>query len=231
MFPACNDSFHRSYYRETNMALECRMENSMKLNILACIILFLAGKAQASTESFQIDPVHTRLAFMVSHAGFSNALGTFSGSTGELLFDEKDWSQSSITVSIPITSLNLGDAHWQEKILDGTFFDAPKFPVATFVSQRIEKKSDNTGVAEGMLTIHGVSKPISLAFTLNALKRHPLNFKKTIGFSATATISRKAFGMDAWANVIGDEVKVIIELEAARGKTEPGKEQEDDLTK
>ncbi len=197
----------------------------MKPELLAIFFLSLAGNLQASTESFQVDPVHTRIAFMVSHAGFSNPIGTFSGSSGKLEFDEKDWSHSSISVSIPVSSLNLGDANWQGKILDGTFFDAKKFPTATFVSEKIEKVSDNSGIARGTLTIRGTRQPVTLNFTLNALKRHPLNLKKTIGFSATATLSRKSFGMDAWSNLIGDEVKIIIELEATRSKTEQTPEQ------
>ena len=197
----------------------------MKIKLYAYAFLLVAGislssNVQAKPESFDIDPIHTRVAFMVSHAGFSNPIGTFSGSTGQLQFDENNWSQSSVSVSIPLASLNLGDSNWQEKILDTTFFNVKKFPVATFVSQGIEKLSGNTGIAKGTLTIHGVDRPINLNFTLNALKRHPLNFKKTIGFSATATLSRKALGIDAWSNLIGDEVKIIIELEATRSKTE-----------
>lgn len=182
--------------------------------------LLLTANVQARPESFDIDPVHTRIAFTVSHAGFSNPIGTFSGSTGQLQFDEKDWSQASISVNIPLVSLNLGDANWQEKMLDSRFFDVKKFPLATFVSERIEKLTENTGIAHGVLSIRGVEQPVDLKFTLNALKRHPLNFKKTIGFSATSILSRKTFGIDAWANLIGDEIKIIIELEATRSKTE-----------
>ena len=198
---------------------------------LLLIGLLFTGNVQARPESFDIDPIHTRVAFMVSHAGFSNPIGTFSGSTGQLQFDEKDWSQASVSVNIPLVSLNLGDANWQQKILDATFFDVKKFPAATFVSERIEKLTGNTGIAHGMLSIRGIEQPVSLKFTLNALKRHPLNFKKTIGFSAAAILSRKAFAIDAWPNLIGDEVKIIIELEATRSKTEQTPEQNNGDTK
>lgn len=203
----------------------------MKMKLCGTLFFLLAGNALAEAENFDIDPVHTRVAFMVSHAGFSNAIGTFSGSTGQLLFDEKDWSQSSVSVSIPVASLNLGDDDWQKKILDGTFFDIDKYANATFVSRRIEKKSDNTGIAHGVLTIRNISQPVSLDFTLNLLKRHPLNFKRTIGFSATARLSRKAFGMDAWSTVIGDDVKILIELEAAKAKAANKQEPANDTSK
>ncbi len=203
----------------------------MKLKLFATLFFLFAGNVCAETESFDIDPVHTRVAFLVSHAGFSNAIGTFSGSTGQLEFDENDWSQSSVSVNIPVASLNLGDVDWQKKILDGTFFDTEKYAKATFVSQRIEKISDSTGIAHGVLTIRNIAQPVSLDFTLNLLKRHPLNFKRTIGFSATAKISRKAFGMSAWSTVIGDEVKIMIELEAAKAKSATKQEPENDAKK
>lgn len=203
----------------------------MKLNLFATMCFLFASNAFAETETFDVDPVHTRIAFIVSHAGFSNAIGTFSGSTGQLQFDEKDWSRSSISVSIPVSSLNLGDDEWQKKILDGTFFDADKYANASFVSQRIEKISDNAGIAHGVLTIRNISQPVSLDFNLNSLKRHPLNFKRTIGFSATAKLNRKAFGMDAWSTVIGDEVKILIELEAAKAKSANRQEPANDAKK
>lgn len=203
----------------------------MNLKFFATVFFLLAGNASAETETFDIDPVHTRVAFLVSHAGFSNAIGTFSGSTGQLQFDEDDWSKSSIAVSLPIASLNLGDDDWQKKILDGTFFDVDKYAIASFISQRIEKISDTNGIAHGVLTIRNISQPVSLDFSLNLLKRHPLNFKRTIGFSATAKISRKAFGMDAWSTVIGDEVKIMIELEAAKAKPATKQEPANDTAK
>ena len=203
----------------------------MKFKFFATVFFLFAGNASAATETFDIDPVHTRVAFLVSHAGFSNAIGTFSGSTGQLQFDEKDWSQSSITVSIPVASLNLGDEDWQKKILDGTFFDVGKYAKASFVSQRVEKISDTNGIAHGVLTIRNISQPVSLDFSLNSLKRHPLNFKRTIGFSATAKISRKAFGMDAWSTLIGDDVKIMIELEAAKAKSVTNLEPANDTAK
>ena len=208
------------------------MNNKVKTGLFLLLYGFLlTANVQARPESFDIDPVHTRIAFTVSHAGFSNPIGTFSGSTGQLQFDETDWSQASISVNIPLVSLNLGDANWQEKMLGSTFFDVKKFPSATFVSERIEKLTENTGIAHGVLSIRGVEQPVSLNFTLNALKRHPLSFKKTIGFSATAILSRKAFGINAWANLIGDEIKIIIELEATRSKTEQTPEQNNGDTK
>ena len=196
------------------------MPDPRRLHFLTLLLLASLSSpmsAAAKMEDFALDPVHTRVAFQVSHAGLSNPIGTFSGTTGTLSFDEDDWTTAQLTVNIPITTLDLGDVNWQKKILDPTFFNSAKFPDARFVSSKVERSGERTAQVTGELTMHGVTHPVTLAVTLNALKRHPLTFKRTAGFSATATLSRKEFGMDAWSSLIGDEVRLIIEAEAVRG--------------
>lgn len=185
------------------------------------LTLFAAApQLRAATETYAIDPVHTRVGFQVSHAGFSNPLGSFSGSHGQLDFDADDWTTAKVDVIVPITTLDLGDANWDKKILDPTFFNAKKFPEARFVSTQVEKTGETTARITGELTLLGQVHPVILNATFNALKRHPLTLRRTVGFSATATLSRAAFGMDAWKNLVGDEVRVIIELEATRQRSE-----------
>jgi polyisoprenoid-binding protein YceI len=194
------------------------------LFVLLPLMLF-AGPAGAKPEHFRIDPVHTRVAFQVSHAGFSNPIASFSKSQGELDFDPDDVAADKVDVRIPIATLDLGDSDWQGKILDATFFNAKKFPEAHFVSTQVEKTGDNAYTIDGTLTLHGVSHPVQLQATFNALKRHPLTFRRSIGFSASATLKRSDFGMAAWKSLIGDEVHVLIEVEAQKasktGEPEP----------
>jgi polyisoprenoid-binding protein YceI len=178
--------------------------------------LAAAPQLRAATESYAIDPVHTRVGFQVSHAGFSNPLGSFSGSHGRLDFDEADWSAATVDVVVPVATLDLGDADWNTKILDATFFNAKKFPDAHFVSTQVEKTGERTARITGELSLLGQTHPVVLEATFNVLKRHPLTLRRTIGFSATGKFSRAAFGMDAWKNLVGDEVSLIIEIEATR---------------
>ena len=190
------------------------------LMLVAALASVRPGAAHAANASYDIDPVHTRVAFLISHAGFSRAIGTFSGSHGRLDFDPDDWTRAKLDVVVPIATLNLGDDKWREKILDATFFNAGKFPEAHFVATKIEKTGDASAKITGDLTLHGVTRPVTLDATLNALRRHPLTLHKTAGFSATATLSRKDFGMDAWESVVADQVQLIIEVEASRTHTD-----------
>lgn len=193
---------------------------------LPLVLAVLAAiPAAARAERYAIDPVHTRIGFQVSHAGFSSPIGTFSGAKGTLDFDPADWNGAHVDVRIPIATLDLGDADWQRRILDGTFFDAKKFPEAHFVSTRVEARGKDEAVVTGDLSLHGVTHPVQLQVRLNKLGRHPLSFRRTAGFSATATLHRKDFGMDSWGKLVGDEVRLLLEVEATRER-QPGETRE-----
>lgn len=186
----------------------------------ALLLVGAAGLAQAAPETYQLDPVHTRVAFRIDHAGFSKAIGTFSGATGELRFDPDDWSTATLDVTIPLATLDIGDDRWRDKVLDPTFLDAGAQPSARFVSTRVEPGEAGKARVFGQLALRGVSREVALDVQLNALKRHPLTLRRTAGFSASGTLRRSEFGMDAWRRLVGDEVELMIEVEAQRGRDE-----------
>ena len=190
--------------------------------LLLCLCLCLGAApmaAFAEAVRYELDPVHTRVLFAVSHAGFSHALGTVSGSSGELWFDPEDWASARLQATVPLARLDLGDAKWNKAALAGNLLDAGKHPQASFVSTRIEPVDATHAAVHGTLTLHGVAREVKLDVTLNAAKRHPMPpFRRTVGFSATTTISRKDFGIDAWPSVIGDAVELRIEAEATRAR-------------
>lgn len=190
------------------------MTSRHSLPLLACLLL-LPLRAPAAGEGFALDPVHTRVLFAVSHAGFSQALGTVSGSSGRLWFDPADWSTARLAVAVPVSRLDLGDAKWTSAAGARNLLDVAAYPVATFVSTRIVPRDAQHAQVCGDLTLHGVVRDACLDVTFNQLRHHPLPpFRHTAGFSATAVLSRKDFGIDAWPTVIGDRVELRIEAEA-----------------
>lgn len=189
-------------------------------------LLLLAGllpaPALAGADLYVLDPVHTRVLFRVDHAGFSRALGTFSGATGELLFDPGNWSSARLEVEIPLERLDLGDPEWNQRVLGHGFLDAGRHPVARFRSTRVEPTGPDTALVHGELELRGRRGEVVLDVRLNALRRHPLTFHRTAGFSATARLDRRDFGMESWPNVIGQQVELWIEAEAVRsGEKQP----------
>ena len=190
------------------------MPTRHRLPMLACLLL-LPLHASAAGEGFVLDPVHTRVLFAVSHAGFSQALGTVSGSSGRLWFDPDDWSTAKLAVMVPLARLDLGDAKWTRAAGARNLLDVAGHPVATFVSNRIVPLDARHAQVCGDLSLHGVTRDTCLDVAFNQLRHHPLPpFRHTAGFSATAAISRKDFGITAWPTVIGDRVELRIEAEA-----------------
>ncbi len=186
-----------------------------RLLLLLCSLLPVA--ANAANERYRLDPVHTRVLFAIDHAGFSQALGTVSGSEGVLDFDPQDWAAARLDVAVPITRLDLGEGKWNQATLARNLLDGERFPQARFVSSRVEPIDANHARVFGQLSLRGVSREVVLDVTLNTLKRHPLPpFRRTAGFSATTTLSRADFGISAWPSVIGDRVELRIEAEAVR---------------
>src|SRR5690606_8825554 len=101
-------------------------------------LVLLAATAAAEPARYALDPVHTRVMFAVSHAGFSQALGTVSGSEGTLEFDPQDWSSARLDVRVPLQRLDLGDEDWNRATLARRLLDAGRWPEARFVSERVE---------------------------------------------------------------------------------------------
>src|SRR3546814_9110879 len=109
----------------------------------ACAALLLAalawpGAASAQAARYALDPVHTRVMFELSHAGYSQAIGTVLGSTGTLVFDPGDWSVARVEVSVPLLRLDLGDAEWNRAAPGRNLLDGDDHPAATFVPPRVE---------------------------------------------------------------------------------------------
>lgn len=194
-----------------SIALRCNFA------VVASLFLFNGNAIAAEPTQYNLDPVHTRVMFAIDHAGFSKAIGTVSGSTGSLSFDPEQWHETRLQATVPLTRIDLGDVGWNKAVMAGGLLDVDHYPSAEFITTRVEPVAPDRASVHGRLTLHGVTRDIVLDVKLNAAKRHPLPpFRRTIGFSATAMLSRKDFGVDAWPSVIGDAVELRIEAEATR---------------
>ncbi|WP_460822350.1 YceI family protein [Lysobacter olei] len=188
---------------------------------LAGTLLASSNARAAEPEAYALDPVHTRIQVAVDHAGFSKALGIASGSTGTIWFTPEDLAATRWDIALPLGRLDFGDAKWNAAVQAANLLDASRHPEARFVSTTVTPVDATHARACGDLTLRGVTAPLCLDVTVNAVKRHPLPpFRRTAGFSASGTISRKAFGMGAWPNVIGDDIALRIEAEAVRARND-----------
>jgi polyisoprenoid-binding protein YceI len=189
----------------------------MELRRYLLIPLVAATCASAQASNFQFDTVHTQVFFSASHLGISNPVGRMRVKSGFIQFDSGDWSKAKVDALVDTASLDMGDEAWNRKLRSGEFLNTDKFPTAHFVSDRVEKTGENTGVAHGKLTLLGVTRPVDLKVTYNRAIVDPYTFRYTAGFSAEAKFKRTFFGMTKYEREIGDEVTVRIEAEGLRG--------------
>jgi polyisoprenoid-binding protein YceI len=190
--------------------------NKILLSTLAGVAtLTVSVMANASTETYELDPAHTYPHFSVSHLGFSTMRGRFNTTSGTVTLD-KDKGTGSVEIEIDVNSIDTAHAKRDEHLRGPDFFNATEFPKMTYKSTKVTINKDNSAVVEGNLTIMGVTKPV----TLNVVKMncgvHPFNKKEVCGFDATATIKRSDFGMKYGLPAIGDEITMNIEAEGVK---------------
>ncbi|HET9034275.1 MAG TPA: YceI family protein [Dokdonella sp.] len=191
----------------------------LKQTLLASALALVSGSVFAATEAYTIDGNHTQANFTWTHFGYSNPSGGFNDISGTINFDAEDPTRSSVDVSIAIDSLNTQVEKLDEHLKKADFFDAAKYPTATFKSTRIVKgATKNEFKVSGDLTIHGVTRPVTLDATLNRAEAHPMSKKPTIGFDGSVTIKRSDFGIGAYVPNVSDEIRIHITTEASVAK-------------
>ncbi|MBD9370257.1 YceI family protein [Xanthomonas sp. XNM01] len=179
-----------------------------------------AAPIQAASGTYTIDPTHTDVLAQWTHFGFSNPSAHFGAAEGSIVYDAEDVTRSSVQVTLPLTGLNSFVKDFDDHLRSADFFDAGKFPSATFKSTSVQAAGANKLTVTGDLTVKDITKPVTLDVTLNGAGEHPMKKVPAIGFDATATILRSDFGVGAYAPNVSDEVKLRITTEATAAKAE-----------
>jgi polyisoprenoid-binding protein YceI len=192
----------------------------MRKTLFAAALLAFAGSAFAAPVTYKIDPNHTDVLAQWSHFGFSNPSAHFGKADGTIVYDAENVSASSVQVTLPLSGLNSFVADFDAHLRSGDFFDAEKYPAATFKSTKVESAGKGKLKVTGNLTIKDITKPVVLDVTLNKAGEQPMAKRAAIGFDATATVSRTAFGVGKYVPNVSDEVKLRITTEALVPKAE-----------
>lgn len=170
----------------------------------------------AAPRTYEIDPEHATIAFLVDHIGFAKVLGQFTETSGQFVFDEETRELGDVLIEIDAAKVFTNDTRRDKHVISKDFLDAKANPAISFRASGGVVESDRTGKVTGDLTIRGVTQPITLDVTWNKSGPYPFGHKKhTIGVSARGTVVRSEFGMTyALGGIVGDEVDLIIEIEA-----------------
>lgn len=172
----------------------------------------------AAPVDYKIDPTHTATVFSWNHFGFSTPSANFTDIQGVIKVDNAKPSNSSVDVIIPISSVNTNVAALDKEFQEEAWFNAAKYPNIAFKSTKVETKDKKHFKITGDLTVKGVTKPVVLDAVLNKQGEHPMAKVPAIGFNATTSFDRSAFGIGNYVPNVGDKITVNITTEATAAK-------------
>lgn len=168
----------------------------------------------AAPVDYKIDPTHTATVFSWNHFGFSTPSANFSDIQGVIKVDNAKPANSSVNVTIPLSSVNTNVPALDKELQEEAWFNAAKYPNITFKSTKVETKDKKHFKITGDLTVKGVTKPVVLDAVLNKQGEHPMAKVPAIGFNATTSFKRSDFGLGNYVPNVGDKITVNITTEA-----------------
>ena len=216
--------------------------NIITVTLLVTVLLALFGLAfggaaptagaQSKTEAvkyvpvqagtYNLDPAHSVIGFGVKHLEIAIVEGRFKDFSGTINYNDQDPTRSTVEFTAKIDSIDTGVAPRDEHLRTADFFDAAKFPTMTFRSTKVEKKGKDF-VLHGDLTIKGVTKPVSLPFTMTGAVKDPWGGTR-FGIAASTKIDRRDFGI-TWGNQlplggldVANEVSIKLHAEAVKAE-------------
>jgi len=166
--------------------------------------------ATVQPGAYDVEPLHTRVLFSVSHLGFTTWYGEFTKVSGSLSLDPKSVGKSTLEIHIPVDTVSTTNAKLDGELKDQPWFDAQQFPEIVFKADKVTAAGKGAAKVAGTLTLHGVTKPVVLDVKFNGAGTNVLDKKYTVGFEVSGKIKRSDFGMKTYLPLIGDDVDLII---------------------
>jgi polyisoprenoid-binding protein YceI len=184
--------------------------------VLASMAALMGASAFATPVTYVLDPNHTYPSFEADHfGGLSVWRGKFDATSGKVVYD-KDAKSGSIDVTVDVSSIDFGNPKLNEHAKSDQLFDVAKFPTATYSGKFTKFSGATPSEAQGTLTLHGVTKPVTL--TINSFKcmQNPMSKKEVCGADVSGTINRADFGVNFGQQYgFKQEVKLLIQVEGS----------------
>lgn len=183
-------------------------------------------KQNGESGVYNFDKSHAFIGFKVRHMGLIEVPGYFRDFSGEVNFDSKDVTKSSVNFKAVVTSIDTGVAGRDAHLRKADFFEVDKYPELTFRSTKVEKKGKGW-IVTGDLTIKGVTKPVSIPFEIAGWLPATERSGMKMGIAGETVINRRDFGVNWGSNLpsgvaaVSDDVKIVLQIEAAKAKEAP----------
>ena len=182
---------------------------------ITCFVLLLAASLSTFAQNWKSDKAHSQLKFDVQHMGISTVSGEFKDFTATISATKADFSDATFNLTAQAGSINTGIEQRDNHLKSPDFFDAATNSTLTFKSTSLEKTGENKYRVTGDLTLHGVTKPVTLDLWYRGTIENPMSKKPVAGFRATGTIKRSDFGIGAKfaAPMLSDEIAITADGE------------------
>lgn len=189
-----------------------------KTSIVLSAVAFLIFSAFTVATEWKSDKAHSRLGFTVTHLGISDVTGSFKNFDVTVNSTKADFSDAKFELTADVNSINTDIEMRDNHLKSPDFFDAAKFPTLTFKSKELKNVGKNKYKLTGDLTLHGVTKPVTMDVLYRGTIENPMSKKPTAGFQLTGTIKRSDFGIGGGfpAPMLSDEV--IIKADGEFGQ-------------
>jgi polyisoprenoid-binding protein YceI len=184
----------------------------------------IGGRAAAEPARYELDPEHLTIAFLVEHIGYAKVLGQFLIASGSYTFDEATGTLSGVRVVVETESVATHHEARDKHLKSRDFLDSGANPTMTFTALGARRTGERMFTVTGELELNGTRRPLVLEATWNKTAPYPIGARaEVMGVSLRGTLQRSEFGMTYGVadNLVGDEVEMLIELEARRA---PGNE-------
>lgn len=188
-----------------------------RLAVLSVVLALAAPLAVAQTSTWVPDKAHSAVNFSILHMSLSKVRGRFAISGGTIVTNDADITKSTVNMTIDVSSVDTGQSMRDADLKSSNLFDAAQYPTATFVSTSVAKHGNGLTV-NGNLTLHGVTKPVTLEVEGPTGPVPGMDHRPHEGFSATTTLSRSAFGIGTHYpnSIIGDDVQLTMDLDVVK---------------
>jgi polyisoprenoid-binding protein YceI len=183
--------------------------------LLLVALLSSLGIAAQAADTYQIDAVHSSVLFKVRHLNVTDFYGRFDDVAGTVTLDPANSADSSITLEIKTDSIDTHNGKRDQDLKGPDYFNVKQFPTIAFKSTKVETAGGDAFKVTGNLTFRGVTKPLSIELTKTG-EGPGMKGEYRAGGATQFTIKRSDFGMSYLPNVIGDDVTLIISLEAIK---------------
>ena len=189
------------------------MHPRLATRLFLALALAAAWAAPARAEKFTVDTGHSTVLFRIMHMGVSYSWGRFDKITGSVDLDETDPAKNAFDIAIDTDSVNTGIGKRDQHLMGPDFFNAAQFPKITFKSDSVRAKANDTYEVTGKLTLHGVTRPLTVTLKKVGAGKGPMG-GQIVGIDTGFTIKRTDFEMKNLLEGVGDEVLLIVSLEA-----------------